>query len=79
MWNAVRGKYINPNDLLSILHSINPTIQFTMEYSKDAFPFLGILIKCNSGKIGTDIYDEPTEPKGAFLFLLITLNIANRI
>ena len=24
---------INPNDLLSILNSINPSIQFTMEYS----------------------------------------------
>ena len=31
---------IDPNDLLSILNSINSSIQFTMEYSKDAIPFL---------------------------------------
>ena len=41
---------INPNDLLSTL------IQFTMEYSKDAIPFLDILIKRNNNKIWMDIY-----------------------
>ena len=33
---------INPNDLLGILNSRNPSIQFTMKYSKDAIPFLDI-------------------------------------
>ena len=42
---------INPNDLLSILNSINPSIQFTMEYSKDAILFLDILTKRNHDKI----------------------------
>ena len=42
---------INPNDLLSVLNSLNPSIQFTMEYSKDAIPFLDILIKRNNDKI----------------------------
>ena len=51
---------INPNDLLSILNSINPSIQFTMEYSKDAIPFLDILIKRNNNKIWMDIYYKPT-------------------
>ena len=35
---------INRDYLLSIFNS-NPSIQFTMEYSKDAIPFLDILIK----------------------------------
>ena len=34
---------INTNDLLSILNSINPLTEFTMEYSKDTIPFLDIL------------------------------------
>ena len=51
---------INPNDLLSILNSINPSIQFTMKYSKDAIPFLDILIKRNNNKIWMDIYYKPT-------------------
>ena len=49
---------INPNDLLSILNSINPSIQFTMEYSKDAIPFLDILIDRNNDKIWMDIYNS---------------------
>ena len=34
---------INPNDLLIILNSVNPSIQFTVESSKDAIPLLDIL------------------------------------
>ena len=49
------------NDLLDILNSINPSIQFTMEYSKDAIPFLDILIKRNNDKIWIDIYYKPTD------------------
>ena len=52
---------INPNDLLSILTSINPSIQFTMEYSKHAIPFLDILIMRKNGKIWMDIYCKPTD------------------
>ena len=52
---------INPNDLLTILNSINPSIQFTMEYSKDAIPFLDILIKRNNDNIWMDIYYKPTD------------------
>ena len=52
---------INPNDLLSILNSINPSIQFTMKYSKDAIPFLNILIKRNNDNIWMDIYYKPTD------------------
>ena len=52
---------INPNDLLSILNSINASIQSTMEYSKDAIPFLDILIKRNNDNIWMDIYYKPTD------------------
>ena len=52
---------VNPNDLLSILNSINPSIQFTIEYSKDAIPFLDILIKRSNDKIWMDIYYRPTD------------------
>ena len=49
---------INPNDLLSILNSINPSTRFTTEYSKDVIPFLDILLK---RKIWIDIYYKPTD------------------
>ena len=52
---------INPNDLLSILNSIKPSIEFTMEYNKDAIPFLDILIKRNNDKIWMGIYYKPTD------------------
>ena len=52
---------INPNDLLSILNSINPSIQFTMENSKDSIPVLDILIEHNNDKIWMDIYYKPTD------------------
>ena len=42
---------INLNDLLNILNSINPSIQFKMEYSKDVISFLDILIKRSNDKI----------------------------
>ena len=35
-WSRLAENKINPNNLVSILNSINPSIQFTMEYSKDA-------------------------------------------
>ena len=47
---------INRNDLLSVLNSIKPSIQFTMEYSKDTTTFLDILVKRKNEKIWMDIY-----------------------
>ena len=52
---------IDPNEILNILNSINPSIQFTMEYSKEEIPFLDILIKRNDEKIWMDIYYKPTD------------------
>ena len=37
--------------MLSILNSINSSIQFTMEYSEDAIPFLDSLINLNNDRI----------------------------
>ena len=46
-----------PNDFLSILNSINPSLQFTMKYSKGAIPFLDILIQRSNDKIGMDTHE----------------------
>ena len=56
--NLLEENKINANDLLN---SINPSIQLTMEYSKDAIPFLHIIIRCNNDKIWKDIYYKPTD------------------
>ena len=58
--NLLEKNKINLNDLLSILNSINPSIQFTMEYSKDVISFLDILIKRSNDKIWMDIYYKAT-------------------
>ena len=47
---------INRNDLLSVLNSIKPSIQFTMEYSKDTTTFLDILVKRKNEKTWMNIY-----------------------
>ena len=59
---------INRDYLLSIFNSINPSIQFTMEYSKDAIPFLDILIKRNNDKISMDIYYKSTNTHRCLTF-----------
>ena len=43
-YKVLRSSQINPEELLLTLNSINPSIQFTVKYSKDQIPFLGILI-----------------------------------
>ena len=43
---------IDPNRLLEILNSINPSIYFTMETSDKKQPFLDILIKGTMKKYG---------------------------
>ena len=49
--NLLEKNKINPNNILSILNSINSSIQFTMEYSEDAIPFLDSLINLNNDRI----------------------------
>ena len=39
-----------------------------MEQSKDAIPFLDILIKCNNDKIWIDLYYKPTDTHRCIVF-----------
>ena len=60
-YTVLRSSQISPEELLLTLNSINPSIQFTMEYSKDQIPFLDILIKRNKNSIWMDLYHKPTD------------------
>ena len=52
---------IYPNRLLGILHSINPSINFTVETSDKEQPFLDIFIKSKDDKIWMNIYFKSTD------------------
>ena len=58
-YTVLRSSKISPEELLLTLNSINPSIQFTMKYSKDQIPFLDILIKRNENGIWMDLYHKP--------------------
>ena len=58
---VLRSSQISPEELLLTLNSINISIQFTMEYSKDEIPILDILIKRNENVIWMDLYHKPTD------------------
>ena len=60
-YTVLRSSQISPEELLLTLNSINPSIQFTMEYSKDPIPFPGILIKRNENGIWMYFYHKPTD------------------
>ena len=60
-YTVLRSNQISPEKLLLTLNSINPSTQFTMEYSKDQIPFLDILIKRNENGIWMDLYHKPTD------------------
>ena len=60
-YTVLRSSQISPEELLLTLNSINISIQFTMEYSKDEIPILDILIKRNENVIWMDHYHKPTE------------------
>ena len=64
--------------LKSFIHfKLSPSIQFTMEYSKDQIPFLDILIKRNESNIGMDLTINPQTHKGVYLLHPITQTIVN--
>ena len=65
---------INLHDSLSILNSIDLSIQFKMEYSKAVIPFLEILIKCTNDKIWMDIYYKQTDTHRCLPFSSIQFN-----
>ena len=67
-YTVLRSSQISPEELLLTLNSINPSIQFTMEYSKDQIPFLDILIKRNENSIWIDLYHKPTDTQRCLHF-----------
>ena len=67
-YTVLRSNQISPAELLLTLNSINPSIQFTMEYSKDQIPFLDILIKRNENGIWMDLYHKPTDTQRCLPF-----------
>ena len=67
-WTVLRSSQICPEELLLTLNSINPSIQFIMEYSKDQIPFLDILIKRSESGIWMDLYHKPTDTQRCLPF-----------
>ena len=67
-YTVLRSSQISPEELLLTLNSINPSIQFTMEYNKDQIQFLDILIKRNENGIWMDLYHKPTDPQRRLSF-----------
>ena len=82
-YTVLRSSQISPEELLLTLNSINPSIQFTMEYSKDQIPFLDILIKRKENgswiKPTITFTINPQTLKGVCLLHPVTQNIVNEI
>ena len=78
---VLRSSQISPEELLLTLNSINPSIQFTMEYSKDQIPFLDTLIKRNENGIWMElgIWINPQTPNSVYLLHPVTQTIVNEI
>ena len=56
-------RLIKPNDLLTILHQVNPKLQFTMERSTTNLAFLDITINKIRTKTWIDICNKPNDSK----------------
>ena len=54
---------IKPDDLLTILNSVNNNIQFSMELNDNKLLFLDILITKSGKNIWMNIYSKPTDSK----------------
>ena len=67
-YTVLRSSQISPEELLLTLNSINSSIQFPMEYSKDQIPFLDILIKRNENGISMDLYYKSTDTQRCLPF-----------
>ena len=78
-YTVLRSSQISPEELLLTLNSINPSIQFTMEYSKDQIPFLDILIKRTKTVFRWTFMINPPTPKGVCLLHPVTQTIVNEI
>ena len=60
-YTVLKSSQINPEELLLTLNSINPSVQFIMEYGKDQIPFLDILIKRNQNSIWMILHHKPID------------------
>ena len=58
--------FIKPDDLLTILNSVNNDIQFSMELNDNKLPFLEILITKLGKKNWINIYSKPADSKRYF-------------
>ena len=54
---------IKPDDLLTILNSVNNDIQFSMELNHNKLLFLDILITKSDKNVRMNIYSKPTDSK----------------
>ena len=75
---VLRSSQISPEEFLLTLNSINPSIKFTIEYSKDQIPCLDILIKRNKSSIWMDPYHQPTDIQSCLPFTSSRLNHCKR-
>ena len=73
-YTVLRSSQISPEELLLTLNSINPSIQFTMEYSKDQVVFADIVIKEKENGICMNLYHKP---KDTLRYLLVTSSHPN--
>ena len=78
-YTVLRSSQISPEELLLTLNSINPSIQFTMEYSKDQIQFLDILMKRTKTVFRWTFMINPPTPKGVCLLHPVTQTIVNEI
>ena len=60
-WNRFLDDCCTAEESLLTLNSINPSIQFTVEYRKDQIPFLDNLIERNENGISMDLYYKPID------------------
>ena len=67
-YTVSRSSQISHGELLLTINSINSSIHFTIEYSKDQIPFLDILIKRNENGIWIDLYHKPTDTQRCLPF-----------
>ena len=63
---------VQPEELHSILNSICPKIQFTMQQSKEMVPSLDVLIRKEDNRIWMDLYTKATDTGRNFFIFVCT-------
>ena len=78
-YTVLGSSQISSEELLLTLNSINHSIQFSMEYSKDQIPFLDTLINRNENGIWMDLYHKRNPPKDVCLLHPVSQTIVKEI